>query len=102
MKRRLTDAEINHLRRLLGWVRCEIGQSPEDLVETVRGIVLVTGTPSAEAKDRLVESHRKAERAPKYVRAAVKALSKTIEPDGEIVVPAEDRNVLKASAQGGE
>ena len=34
----LTNAEINRLHRLIGWVRCELGQTPEEFVETVKRI----------------------------------------------------------------
>lgn len=75
----LTDAEINHLRRLLGWVRCEIGQSPEELVSTVQGILpAIPSDISEEGKARMVLAHQQAANVPKYVRAAVKALEKTI------------------------
>ncbi|VFT56089.1 Uncharacterised protein [Pseudomonas aeruginosa] len=34
--RRLTRAEMNHLRRLIGWVRCEVGAEPEEIVTTAK------------------------------------------------------------------
>ena len=27
-------SDLNHLRRLVAWARCEIGQSPDELVTT--------------------------------------------------------------------
>lgn len=74
----LSQAEINHLRRLVGWVDCEIGQSPEEMIETVKGIAPAIGDLSDEAKQRLVASHEKAASVPKYVRQAIKALRKTL------------------------
>lgn len=82
---RFKKSDINHLRRLLGYVRCEIGQSPDEVVSTVRQIVDKTGEPSAAGKARLVQSHQKAQDVPKYVRAAVKALEKKMVEKGEIV-----------------
>ena len=83
---RLTEAEINHLRRLIGWVACEVGQTPEELIATVRKIAPAMQDVSKEGKARLVEVHQKAEAVPKYVRAAIKALSKAIQPHlGDIV-----------------
>jgi hypothetical protein len=38
MNRPLTDAELSHLRKLLGWIDCEIGQAPEEMVETLKKI----------------------------------------------------------------
>ena len=81
MKRRLTTAEINHLRRLLGWVACEVGQTPEEVIATVQSIARVIGPVDDAAKGRLVEMHAKAAAVPKYVREAVKALRKAIDPD---------------------
>lgn len=93
MKKTISDAEINHLRRLLGWVSCEIGQSPEEMVATVKSVAPVFAGEelSDEAKQRLVASHEKAAAVPKYVRQAVKALQKTLADtngdtvDGELV-----------------
>lgn len=98
---KLNEAEINHLRRLIGWVASEVGQTPEDLIATMRKIAPVVGPDvSEEGKARLVESMRKADSVPKYVRAAIKALSKAIEPhmgdvvDGEVI----EEKMLGASA----
>ena len=92
MKRRLTTAEINHLRRLLGWVACEAGQTPEELIATAQKVAPAVGAIDDAAKARLVEAHAKAAAVPKYVHAAIKALRKAIEPDvvtvdGEIAEP---------------
>jgi len=80
----LTQAQVNHLRRLLGWVRCEVGQTPDEIVETMRGLNMPE--PSPEGKARLLECHAKAAAVPKYVRAAVKALEKLlVKQDGVVV-----------------
>jgi hypothetical protein len=77
---KLTPSEINHLRRLLGYVRCEIGQTPEE------NIAHAIADISDEGKTRLVDQHKKCAAVPQYVRAAIKALEKTIaKQDGEIV-----------------
>jgi len=84
--KKLKDSDLSHLRRLLGYVRCEIGQSPEEMVATVQGIMPRIEEPGADGKARLVESYRKAQDVPKYVRAAVKALEKLLaDEEGEIV-----------------
>ena len=58
-------SDLNHLRRLVAWARCEIGQPPDEHVATV---------------------HHLAERsAPKYVRDAVKALDRYARPPGAVV-----------------
>lgn len=82
----LTPAEVNHLRRLVAWVSCDIGQAPEEMVSTLKELsgLGAIGPLSTEAKGELVRMHAKAEAVPKYIRAAVKALRKTIaaRPDG--------------------
>jgi|SRR5712671_4538041 len=72
----LTRAQVKHLRRLVGWIRCEAGQTPEELVETVRRIAPAIQDISEEGKGRLIESYREAKRIPKYLWAAIKALDK--------------------------
>lgn len=74
----LTQAQANHLWRLLGWVKCEIWQSPDELVATVRSIAPQLKDISEEGKARLVQQHQKASNVPKYVRSAVKSLRKAI------------------------
>ena len=87
----LTEAELNHLRRLVAWIRCDIGQSPEEQLDTYRKIAhVVDKTLSSEAQQRLVQSYERAERIPKYIRAAVKALDKTIHREGGDIVDAEN------------
>lgn len=79
MKRRLTVAEVNHLRRLLAWVRCEIPPEPSAIEDIVRNIAPAISTVSAEGKQRLVEWHRESENVPLYIRAALKSLTKLLE-----------------------
>ena len=86
----LTAAEVNHLRRLLSWACCEVGQPPEEMVPMVQSIARQLGEVSQEGKARLVESHAKASNVPKYVRAALKALQKTLLAHPELLSEAED------------
>lgn len=83
----MKQSDINHLRRLLAWVKTETGQTPEELEVTLKGVADKLGHPdiSEEAKARLVESHDKARAVPIYVRDAIKALDKYIKSDGPIV-----------------
>jgi hypothetical protein len=96
----LKQAEINHLRRLVAWVDCEIGQSPEEFVATVKDIAPHIDELSDGAKQRLVESHEKKASVPKYVRQAVKALRKTLAGtegdtvDAELVDDPSDENAI--------
>ena len=58
-------SDLNHLRRLVAWARCEIGQPPGEHAATVQHL---------------------AERSvPKYVRDAVKALDRYARPPGAVV-----------------
>jgi len=86
MSKTLSTAEINHLRRLLGWVECEIGQTTDELIATAKKIAPAVGEISEEGRQRMIESAEKADRVPAYIRQAVKMLRKaTREVDGEIV-----------------
>ncbi len=90
----MKQSDLNHLRRLLGWVRCDIGQAPAELQQTMIDVADGLGHPeiSEEAKARMVETYRRAEAVPLYVRTAVKALEKALaaagrEPGAEKVRP---------------
>lgn len=76
----MKQSDLNHLRRLVAWVRCEIGQEPEDVVTTYREIAEQLNHPpiTDAARQRMVADYERAHHAPKYVRAAVKALSKVV------------------------
>jgi hypothetical protein len=89
VKRRLTPAEANHLRRLLGWVRCEVWQSPEEFEATLREIAPACGMPDADAEKRLRETYEKAAKVPQYVRAALKALGKAVAEDSDEIIDGE-------------
>jgi hypothetical protein len=86
MATELDKAEVNHLRRLLGWVRCESGQSPDEMVAMLRDLAPSIGTPSMKAQHRLADAYNKSANVPKYIRAAVKSLERVLrERCGEIV-----------------
>lgn len=101
----LTEPEIRHLHRLLGWVSCEIGQAPEEMVATVRDIAGKINEPiGQDAKARLVQAHAAACNVPHYVRTAVKALRKRLaaphrepnwQPEFDAIEPEQERLVLQ-------
>jgi hypothetical protein len=76
----MKQSDLNHLRRLVAWIRGEIGQSPEEFLASYRQMAGMLGDApiTDEAKQRMVEAYDRARRAPKYVRAAVKALGKYV------------------------
>ena len=84
-------SDLNHLRRLVAWVQTEIGQSPEELVATVRNIADKLGHPELTADEQrtLVLDHDRARAVPAYVRAAVKALDRYARPPGAAAQPVE-------------
>jgi hypothetical protein len=87
MAKALDKSQVNHLRRLLGWVRCEVGQTTDEMVDTYRRIApYLEDTPSAAAQARITADFRKSQNIPKYVRDAIKALEPVVrEAAGEIV-----------------
>jgi|GEM_PF-3116526 len=80
----MKQSDMNHLRRLLGWIRCEIGLPPAEQQRTMISIAEKLGECGidADAKARLVEGYRRAEAVPVYVRDAVNALEKSLPAPG--------------------
>jgi len=102
MARQLDKAQVNHLRRLLGWVRCSDGvfQSPEEMVSSLRKIAPHVGIPDEAAKQRLTTAYEKAVNVPTYVRAAIKALEPVVrEAEGEVVDPVIERKLRYSRKQ---
>lgn len=97
----LTDAEINHLRRLLAYVECEIGQAPEEMVETLKRIApAVNDDIGVEAYGRLEKAYEQSVAVPQYIRQAIKALKKTIvKHSGEITDVDSTRVVQELGSQ---
>lgn len=86
----MKQSELNHLRRLLGWVRTEIGQSPDEVVDTAKVIANAGIEIDEHGKEALVRAHDTSRSTPKYVRAAVRALSAMIGGRGAVVEAAPD------------
>lgn len=80
----MKQSDMNHLRRLLGWIRCEIGLPPAEQQRTMISIAEKLGECGidTDAKARLVEGYRRAEAVPVYVRDAVNALEKSLPAPG--------------------
>jgi len=76
----MTEAQVNHLRRLLAWMRCEMGQEPAEMVVMANNIVAKVGPlqdPEG-AMIRLQEGYDRAASYPAYLRQAVKMLTKAL------------------------
>jgi cytosine/adenosine deaminase-related metal-dependent hydrolase len=77
----LTEAEVNHLRRLLAWLRCEYTLDPD----AQRGYLLGATeavrqgfTTPARASGLIAERAADINRCPAYVRQAIAMLTKAI------------------------
>ncbi len=102
----MTDAEVNHLRRLLAWMRCEWMLDPDMQRGYMSGAALCVqhghSTPE-EAGAVLAEAAQKIDACPAYVRQAVKMLTKSLrahERESGIVEERETSNA-SLSRQGG-
>ena len=77
----MTDAEVNHLRRLLAWMRCEWMLDPDmqrgmmSALESMSSSGDITHDQASEQVARRVDQIN---RVPAYVRQAVKMLTKAI------------------------
>ena len=76
----LSDAEVNHLRRLLGWMKCEYNLSPEGQRGFVVGLTKAVedGAPVERAQQVLDEEVERVGRIPAYIRQAIKMLDKAV------------------------
>lgn len=73
----ISTAEANHLRRLIGWVRCTVGVSPDEMKAVLADIApVICDDVGPEAQRRFVEHYWASQSVPKYVRDAIKALEK--------------------------
>lgn len=84
--RTIKQSDINHLRRLIAYVKCEIGEDEQKTIQRYAEIAGITDHElNEEAKQRIMESIKKAASVPQYVRRAISALEKVVEESGDIV-----------------
>ena len=82
----IKQSDINHLRRLIAYVRCEIGEDEQKTIQRYTEIAGIVDTELDEAtKQRIMESIKKAANVPQYIRRAITALEKVIDDCGDIV-----------------
>jgi hypothetical protein len=76
----VTDAEVNHLRRLLGWLRCEYNLSEDGQRGMLIGLdrAVKSGASVDRAQAILDSEVAKIRRVPAYIRQAVKMLTRAI------------------------
>ena len=77
----LKESEINHLRQLLAWMRCEYSLDESFQKGYVNGLLLCVEhgftTPDV-ASNQLEAKANEINKCPKYVRNAVKQLTKAL------------------------
>jgi hypothetical protein len=77
----LTEAQVNHMRRLLAWMRCE-WMLDEDMqrgyLDGVAMVVLHGSATPKQAGAIVTEKAAQINRCPAYVRQAVKMLTKAL------------------------
>lgn len=86
MNKKLTDAEITHLRQLLAWMRCEYCLD-EDMqrgaLGAVKSLMNAGYINDHQAQQLLANRAELINKVPKYVRQSVKMLTKKVrEIDG--------------------
>ena len=77
----LTDAEVNHLRRLLAWIRLEHQLGEEMMAGFLEGAQMAVAADPAlreRAQEVVDERIQKIASVPAYIRHAVKMLTKAV------------------------
>lgn len=77
----MTDAQVNHLRRLLAWMRCEYMLDEDMRRGYLQGLQMCAARGLADderANELLAEKAEQINRVPIYVRQAVKMLTKAL------------------------
>ncbi|HFK2002906.1 TPA: hypothetical protein ACGW3W_002201 [Pseudomonas aeruginosa] len=77
----MNEAQVNHLRRLLAWMRCEWmldDDMQRGFISGAESSVEVGAATSEEAGALLAKQAEKINQCPAYVRQAVKMLSKAL------------------------
>lgn len=76
----MTDAEVNHLRRLLAWLQLAYNLSEEGQRGMITGLHMAVeaGASIDRAQAVLDEEVRRIQRVPTYIRHGVKMLTKAV------------------------
>jgi len=77
----MTDAQVNHLRRLLAWMRCEYmldGDMQRGFINAIYTCHKASIGTGRDAKELLREKAEQINQVPAYVRQAHKMLSKAL------------------------
>ena len=86
MKLQLTDAEVNHMRRVLAWMRVEYcldENMQRGSLEAVKQLLDSGNITQEQAEHAITRNADQIRQVPQYIRQAVKMLTKTLrEHDG--------------------
>jgi hypothetical protein len=77
----MTDAQVNHLRRLLAWMRCEwtLDENMQaGMLDAIQYLGATGAITHEQATQAVAERAEKINRCPAYVRQAVKMLTKAL------------------------
>ena len=77
----MTEAQVNHLRRLLAWMRCEWTLDEHmqaGMVDAIQYLGAAGAITHEQATQAVAERAEKINRCPAYVRQAVKMLTKAL------------------------
>lgn len=76
----MTDAQVNHLRRLLAWLVCEYNLSDEGQRGIMTGLhmAVLAGVDMARAQAVLDTEIERVRHVPAYIRQAVRMLTKAV------------------------
>lgn len=77
----MTDAQVNHLRRLLAWMRCEYmldGDMQRGFINAIYTCHKASIATGRDAQDLMREKAEQINQVPAYVRQAHKMLSKAL------------------------
>lgn len=76
----LSDAEVNHLRRLLAWLTCEYNLSDAGQQGLIAGLTqaVEAGATVERAQEVLEDEVKRIARVPAYIRQAIKMLDKAV------------------------
>lgn len=98
MKLNLTEAEINHLRRLLAWTRCEFfldENAHKGMAHALQQLMSSGDVSEDKARALLTVKAEQIQQVPQYVRQAIKMLSKTVQAHDGADRPVVDAKVCE-------
>lgn len=101
----MTEAQVNHLRRLLAWMRCEwmLDENMQAGMLDAIGMLHAHGNITPEqASGAIQERAAKINRCPAYVRQAVKMLTKALRDHERASGIVESKAVEPQTGQGYE